>query len=415
VSKRVVILGGGFAGLRVFYHLRALDGIELVIIDPRETSLVRPVLPEVALAGKPLEHAQIPLRALVERHGGKFVRGEVELVEAREARVRLQGGAHIAYDYLLVAAGAKKDYDALAGYREFGYSVCDDTEAPKLAERLRGFSGGRIVIGSAKSTWGHRIVAPELAAPCEGPVAEIMFMLDHELRRTGVRNGSSIRVFSPGKIFFEDVGPRVHADVEPLVKASGIRVETNKTLVAIAADHVEFADGSRWESDLAIVIPPYAAHAFVTNSAGLGDERGFIPTDETMRHLDFRNIYAAGDGNALAMPKLGHIAIHQADIVAAALRHALTGKGEIPPYRPEIFCIANRGGSEATLILSNSLFGGNIDLTLDGPIAHLLKWSFDSYYFYTKGHMPPDVLSDGMEGALERLFNRFGRAAAQAH
>ncbi len=213
-------------------------------------------------------------------------------------------------------------------------------------------------------------------------------------------------MFSPGEIFFEDVGRRVHADVESLIEACGIEVATKKVLAGVGADHVSFSDGGTWESDVTIVLPAYIAHPFMMDSPGLGDERGFIPTDEAMCHLDFPNIFAAGDGNALAQPKLGHIAVHQADIAAAGLYRAITGHGEIPPCHPEVFCVANRGGSNATLILSNTLFGGNVDLTLDGPVAHLLKWSFDSYYFYTRGHMPPDVLANGMERVLEGIFNR---------
>jgi sulfide:quinone oxidoreductase len=404
-KKRIVILGAGFAGLRAFYHLNRLRDIDIVLVDPRDTSLVRPLLPEIALAGTTVSHARIPLRPLIEHHGGEFVHGGVSAVDAKEAQLTLSDGRRMAYDYLFVAVGARKDYDAIPGYRAHGYSVCDDIEAPRLYERLRRFEGGRVVIGSARSSWGSRVTAPDLAAPCEGPIIEIMFMLDHELRRRGLHEGSTIRVFSPGKIFVEDVGPRVHADFEPLIKASGIQVETSKVLRAIHVDHVEFEDGATWETDLAVVIPPYAAHAFVKDSVGLGDEQGFIPTDQTMRHLDFDNIYAAGDGTALAMPKLGHIAVHQADVGAAALRRAITGQGEIPSYRPEVFCIANRGGGEATLILSDALFGGAVDLTLGGPIAHLFKWSFDSYYFHTHGHMPPDALTNGMEQLLVRAFN----------
>lgn len=406
MKKRVAILGGGFAGLRAFYHLKTLPDIDLVLIDSRDTSLVRPVLPEVAFAGKPVVHARIPLQPLIERFGGRFVQGEAEGIEPNASRIRLRDGATIDYDYLLIAVGAKKDYDAIPGYREFGYSVCDDSEAPKLADRLRTFSGGAIVTGAALSTWGTRVKAPHLAAPCEGPIAEIVFMSDWELRRRNVRDKSSIRVFSPGKLFFEDVGQRVRGAIEPLMATRGIEVETEKVLSGLEGDHVRFADGAVWDATLAIVIPPYVAHPFMIESSGLGDERGFVPTDETMRHLDFPNIFAAGDGNALAQPKLGHIAVHQADIAAAGIFRGVTGRGEIPPYRPEIFCIANRGGSSGTLILSNTLFGGAVDLTVDGPIAHLLKWSFDSYYFYTRGHMPPDALSNGMESVLERFFDR---------
>ena len=404
VRAKIVILGGGFAGLRALYRLRSLhERAELILVDPRTTSLARPSLPEVALAGKSVEQSRFPLAGPVRRSRATFINRGVDRVEADRQRVTLENGDVLSYDFLFLALGAHKDYDAIPGFRSFGYSVCDDTEAPRLATALETFSGGPVVIGSAKSTWGSRVEVPQLAAPCEGPVAEIMFMLDHDLRRRGRREHSTIDVFSPGNIFFEDVGPTVHADVEPLVAASGIRVTTNKVLSHLSEGEVAFEDGSSWESALSIVLPPYTGNPVVKRSEGLGDEYGFVPTDTTMRHLDFDRVYAAGDGTSLSMPKLGHIAVIQADVAVAALTRDLTGEGTIPQLHPEVFCIANRGGEEATLIYSDSLFGGPIDLTINGPIAHLMKWGFDEYYFHSAGHLPPDMATNGLEFVLEQV------------
>jgi len=401
---RVVILGGGFAGLRALYHLARLgERVELVLVDPRPTSLARPALPEVALAGKPVDHARFPLAPIAARTGARFMQHAAERVDAAGHQVVLSGGERIEYDYLLIALGAVKDYALIPGFREHGYSVCDDTEAPRLADAFARFGGGPVVIGAARSIFGSRVAAPQLAAPCEGPVAELMFMVDHQLRRRGLRDRSPIRVFSPGAVFFEDVGPRVHAAVEPLVARQDIEVTAQKTLERLEAGEVIFSDGTTWESALSIVLPPYTGNPVVLRSAGLGDDRGFVPTDQTMRHLDFARIYAAGDGTALAMPKLGHIAVMQADVAAAAIGHAITGEGTIPPYRPEVFCIANRGGPHGTLILSDTLFGGTTDLTLDGPLPALMKWGFDSYYFHTRGHLAPDLLGEGTSALLRRI------------
>jgi len=400
---RIVIVGGGFAGLRALHRLSSLHTqAELVLVDPRTTSLARPALPEVALAGKPVDHARFPLASVVDRTGARFHNMAVDRVEAAESRLVLADGDRLGYDHLLLAVGAFKDYGAVPGFREFGYSVCDDVEAPRLAEIMENFAGGPVVIGSAKSTWGTRVQVPELAAPCEGPVAEVMFMVDHELRRRGLRDRSPIRVFSPGRIFFEDVGPKVHAAVEPMVAAQGIEVTTGKVLDRLEEGEVVFDDGTRWESALAIVLPPYAGNPLVKRSPGLGDEKGFVPTDGTMRHLDFSNVHAAGDGAALSMPKLGHIAVMQADVAAAAIRRDVTGEGDVPPLTPEVFCIANRGGAQATLIYSDTLFGGSTDLTVDGPAAHFMKWGFDSYYFHTAGRLPPDMATEGLEMLLRR-------------
>lgn len=403
-KAKIVILGGGFAGLRALYRLRALgERADIVLVDPRTTSLARPALPEVAFAGKPVEHARFPLERPVTRSGAQFVNHGVDRVEATAQRVVLDNGDEIAYDYLFLALGAKKDYDALRGFHEFGYSICDDTQAPRLAQALNEFKGGPVVVGSAKSVWGTRISAPALAAPCEGPVAEIMFMVGHDLRLRGLHRTSPIRVFSPGDIFFEDVGARVHADVGALIAREEIVVTTGKVLSRLEKDAVVFEDGDQWESALSIVLPPYSGNDVVKRSAGLGDEQGFVPTDMSMRHLDFERVFAAGDGTALSMPKLGHIAVMQADVASATLIRDITGEGEVPDYRPEIFCIANRGGEQATLIYSNDFFGGPIDLTLNGPVAHMMKWGFDEYYFHTAGHLPPDLATEGVELVLREL------------
>ncbi|HKJ30297.1 MAG TPA: FAD-dependent oxidoreductase, partial [Balneolales bacterium] len=246
-KKKVVILGGGFGGLRTFYHLQSNipEKVDITLIDPRSTTLARPALPEVAFSDKPIDHARFPLKPIIENRDGTFIQANAVHIDTSKNQVILDKRKPVPYDYLFLMVGAVKDYDAIPGYREFGYSICDDSEAPKVKQRMKIFKGGPVVIGSAKSEWGSRVKAPKLDAPCEGPIGEIMFMVDHELRKRDLRDNSSISVFSPAEIFFEDVGERVHNDVAPLIQKSAIKVHTNKILTKIAKDHVEFVDGSQ--------------------------------------------------------------------------------------------------------------------------------------------------------------------------
>jgi sulfide:quinone oxidoreductase len=55
------------------------------------------------------------------------------------------------------------------------------------------------------------------------------------------------------------------------------------------------------------------------------------------------------------------------------------------------------------LILSDTLYGGNIDRTLNGPIAHLMKWGFDTYSYYTRGKLPPELLQKSLEIMLKEF------------
>jgi len=397
MSKRpkLVILGGGFGGLRLLYQLHRIA--DLTLVDPRPDSLNKPSLPEVALAGRPVSRTRFPLARPVRSHGARLLTAAAERIDPQAHTVRLDNGQVLEYDYLAVAVGAVKDYAAVPGLEEHGYSVCDDQHAPRLWRAFRAFRGGPVVTGSAPSAWGTRIEVPALLAACEGPIGEVAFMAHRELDRRHLPH--RVEVFSPAEIFFEDVGPRVHAAVEPLLTRAGISVHTSKRLVEVGADHLRFDDGSTLESALSVIIPPYKGPEVVRQS-GLGDEAGFLPVDRSMRFLDNPDIFGVGDASALSMPKLGHIAAHQADIAAAALRQEILGEARMPAYEPKVFCIMNRGGIDATLILSDYLYGGGRDIAKSGPLAHLLKWSFDLWTFHSSGHLPPDP----MQSALELLL-----------
>ena len=403
--KKVVILGAGFAGLHIFYKIRRLIGktIEVTVIDRRSHSLLKPSLPEVAFEGAPLSHSLVELEHTLRSRGAEFIRDEVTRIDAAANRLELSNGGQVEYDYLFIALGAVKDYDAIKGYREYGYSVCDDEQAQRLWERVRTFTGGDIVTGAAKSTWGTRVDAPPLSAPCEGPIGEIMFMLDYYLERDRHlqrRKDYKIDVFTPGGIFFEDVGDTPREVVGKQMKAREIALHNNKVLTEIGKDFVAFEDGTTMPCDLAIVIPPYSAPEVLKRSQ-IGDEKGFIPTDTQMRHLDYPNIFAAGDITALAQPKLGHVAIIQGAIAAATLMKELGEDVKIPPHDLEVFCIMNMGGHDATLIVSDVLYGGSTDKAIYSPLSKMMKWGFDSYLYYNKGHMPPDFAMEMTDKLLK--------------
>ena len=403
--KKVVIVGGGFAGLHIFYKLRHLvdKAIEITVIDPRSYSLLKPSLPEVAFEGAPISHSLIELRHTVESKKAAFIQDEVTNIDAKNNTLSLKENGAVAYDYLFITLGAIKNYDSVKGFREHGYSVCDDTQAQRLWERVQTFEGGNIVTGSAKSTWGTRVDAPRLAAPCEGPIGEIMFMFDYYLKNDKHLEKYKIDVFTPGEVFFEDVGDVPRNAVGKFMQKLGISLHNNKVLQAIGGDFVAFEDGTQMPCDLAIIIPPYTAPQMLRDS-DISDEEGFIPTDKQMRHLDFDNIFAAGDITALAQPKLGHVAIIQAGIAAATFLKEFGEDVEIPPHDLSVFCIMNMGGHEATLIQSDVLYGGKTDVAYYSPISRMMKWGFDNYLYYNKGNMPPDLALEVMNKIIKTLL-----------
>jgi sulfide:quinone oxidoreductase len=402
--KEIVIIGGGFGGLRTLYRLRKVLGstVNITLVDSSEFSIEKPSLPEVAFAGMETSKVRIPLKKTVERKGSKFIMDSVVKIDPENKSIITARGTKIDYDILIIATGAVKDYNSISGFKDHGFSICDDFQAERLAERLESFEGGKIVIGSARSEWDPESTNIRLDAPCEGPIGEVMFMIDTYLNERRIREKSTITVFTPGSVFFDDVGESIHAELAPFIKQHNISVLTNKILTSIDRNTVHFNDGTDLESDLTIIIPPYSGPE-VVKSSGIGDSRGFIKTDDEMRHTEYKDIFVIGDVNAGSMPKLGHIAIMQADVAAAAIVKEITNYGAVPKPKPEIFCIMNRGSDGATVILSDTLFGGKRDIAYSGRLASSFKWGFDSYYFYTHGHMPPEVFEKPVEWLVKLL------------
>jgi sulfide:quinone oxidoreductase len=402
---RVVILGAGFGGMTVFHHIvpwAKKEQVQLTVIDERETFLLKPSLPEVAMGEKGIQDVTFAVRPVIEAHG-TFLCSRVQRIDPEDKSVVLEDGTKIFYDTLVLALGAQKDFRAIPGFSDFGHSVCTDVLAPRLFQALEEFSGGDLVIGSAPMTQGTRTPdVPFLKAACEGPVGEIAFMVDAYLQRRGLREKSRIHCFSPADVFFEDVGDKVHEAFGEFTEQHQIGIETKKIIDHLEADKVVFADGTEISSALSILIPAYRGPDVVAESH-LGDEAGFAPTDEQFRHLDYPDIYAIGDGASRTVPKLGHLAVEQGALVASLLHRELTGRGAIHDFDPEIFCIMNMGNHRAMLIRSNTLYGGNMDIAYYGAVSSFMKKAFDDYLLHLKGKMPPDIAQRLLNVYLQRL------------
>ena len=388
MAKKLVIIGWGFWGLRTFYNLAWNKNFEITLIEKRTTSSMKPAMPEVAFEGKDVEKTRFELRPVIEGKWATFVNDKVVKIDPKAQEVELKSWDKVSYDYLVVTSWAKKDFGAIKGLEEHGYSMCDDVHAPKLWEAIKNFKWGKITIGSAKSSWGTRVEIPNWVAPCEGPIGEAMFMINHYLEKKWLRDKTEINVFTPGDIFFEDIDNDVRWAVGGLMQKRNIGLHMEKVTTEVTDKSIKFEDGTELESDITIMIPVYFGQKFLMDS-GLSDEVGLLPTDKSMRHLDYPNIFGAWDINAITMPKLGHLAVMQADIVSAQLRKEVGENVEVPEYKPEILCIMNMGWTEAWIVLSDIQLWGKYDLVWHGNWQGLIKKQFDWYNITTKWKMPP--------------------------
>jgi NADH dehydrogenase len=116
-KKRIVILGGGFAGMRTAecleQRLRANPLAEIVLISETNALLFTPMLAEVAGSTLEASHISTPLRSSL--HRTEFIRGRVTAIDLERRRVVLAadspaGHLEAPYDHLVLALGSVSNY-----------------------------------------------------------------------------------------------------------------------------------------------------------------------------------------------------------------------------------------------------------------------------------------------------------------
>ncbi len=110
MTAKVVILGGGFAGIHAARGLRHAD-VRITLIDRRNHHLFQPMLYQVATAALAPSDIASPIRSILRRQENvEVVLGEAASVDCVERAVTLADGSSIDYDYLVIATGARHSY-----------------------------------------------------------------------------------------------------------------------------------------------------------------------------------------------------------------------------------------------------------------------------------------------------------------
>ena len=321
----VVVIGAGLAGLPAAYELRHLlphhHTVTLISNETKFTFI--PGLIEVALDLKPLDHIQLDLLPLAQRHGLNLVLGKVTALDPQTRSITVEGEILIQYDYVAIATGASLAFEQIPGLGpQTGYtqSVCTPDHALSARQAWLNFleHPGPIVVGAAPG------------AGCFGPAYEFALMADHILRRRGLRDQVSITYVTPepyvGHLGVSGVkhARRLTTD---LMQQRSINFIENAAITSVDAQVITLADGRQLPFNYAMILPAFHGASFIKAVPGLADEKGFIPVLPTQRHPDFLEVYTAGVSTKLTQPDRTLVPIglpksgQMAEAMATAVAH----------------------------------------------------------------------------------------------
>lgn len=132
---RVVVVGGGFAGMEVVKGLRDAP-VEVLLVDQRPFATFQPLLYQVATGGLGPGDISYSLRSFTARFdNARFRQAEVTGLDVSARRVLTDTG-EIAYDYLVVAVGAVQNYFGVEGAAEHASDIYSVSAAVALRDRI---------------------------------------------------------------------------------------------------------------------------------------------------------------------------------------------------------------------------------------------------------------------------------------
>ena len=191
-TKRVLVLGGGFAGVEAAIFLRRNE-MDVTLVSDRDYFYIYPTSIWIPTGEATREDVSVPLDKLAVAHGFQLIIDPVSKIEAAEKRVTLESGRVMeGYDYLVVAIGQGKI--AMPGMGEHSLSICG---APEEATALYGKLDKLIAQGKGKIAMGFGGNPKDSSAVRGGPAFEVLFNVDTYLKRKGIRDNFELTFFAP--------------------------------------------------------------------------------------------------------------------------------------------------------------------------------------------------------------------------
>jgi NADH dehydrogenase len=246
-AVRVVIVGGGFGGLTC---ARALAGapVEVTVVDRQNHHLFQPLLYQVALAGLAPSEIAVPIRSILRKQRNATVLlAEVTGVDLTTRRVQLAQAAELAYDYLVLAPGARTDYFGHSGWAHYAPGLKSLDDAIEIRRRvLLAFEAAERELDPAQRAKLLSFVvigAGPTGAELAGAIAELgRFVLGRDFRR--VRPSET-------RVLLIEGGPRVLAAFDPALSEAavqqlsslGVQVRTGSVVERIGPEGVVLRSG----------------------------------------------------------------------------------------------------------------------------------------------------------------------------
>ena len=324
---RILIIGGGAAGISVAARLRRAGQDDVAIIEPSDRHYYQPLWTLVGGGCAPAKESERHQAQLIPQ-GVTWLRERATGIDPDNRTVTTGSEKTIGYDYLVVAPGIQLDWDKVTGLsntlgKDAVSSIYQYELAPKTWEFLKNLRAGTAVF-----------TMPSGPIKCAGAPQKIAYLASHYWQQQGVLpNIRVILVLATPKLF---AVPEFSAVLEKVVDRYGIDVRFEHEMVEVKPDAKEVILVNRKAGagekvsisyDVLHAVPPQSAPDWIKKSPlTTAQPTGYVDVDKhTHQHVRWPNVFSLGDAGSTPNSKTGAAVRKQAPVVTKNLLAVMGG------------------------------------------------------------------------------------------
>lgn len=276
---KVLVIGGGFSGISAAGRLcKSGLGLDIILIDKKETTDFLPMLPDCIGRGINPEFLTCKIKNIAGKLGFKFIRDEVVLVDLHKRQV-LAETQTLNYDYLVIASGSETNFYGNENVKQHSLTLDSADDARKITNALRQNGFDNFVIG------GGGYTGIEL-------VANLRLYMD-KIKRDG-----RIIVVERAPAILGPLPQWMKDYVSANLKDLNVEVCLNSTIEKIEGRSVTISGSRIFDNTLVIWAAGVKTAGFIQDLKLEKNPQGRIKVDEYLRVND--KCFAAGDAALFA-------------------------------------------------------------------------------------------------------------------
>ena len=366
---RVLVLGGGFAGIGAAHKLKKSDA-DVVVVDKHDYHTFQPLLYQVATGLLEQPAVGHPIRDLFHKQDNvRIHQDEVTAIDLDARRVEFAELEALGYDYLVLGLGAEVNFFGVEGAAEHAFPLYTLTDAVRLKNHVL-------------KTWEEADRKPALVedgalnvvvvgggptgVETAGAMAELyngVFKKDYPDVPEGA---ATITLVEAGPEIFPMFKPDIREYTVGALEKRGVDVQTGDVVESISPTRVKLKSGDELEAHTLVWGAGLQGNELV-RSLGLELGRGNrVGVDEELRIPSHPEVYAVGDVAAITdakteqvLPQLGSVALQSGEHAGETIAKLIAGKETKPfKYRDKGTMAAIGRGSAVVQMLGGKTMKG---------------------------------------------------------